>query len=76
MESRITPISCNCPDKGKYPLQGNCLTKGLVYKGIVTDGHQNTGTYILESPKMNGKEDHTCIPTTLEIATKCGRRYD
>ena len=45
-EKRITPRSCNCPDKGKCPLQGNCLTKVVIYKGIVTDIHQNTGTDI------------------------------
>ena len=51
-EKRITPRSCNCPDKGKCPLQGNCLAKGLVYKGIVTDAIK-TPVPTLESPKTN-----------------------
>jgi hypothetical protein len=37
---------CNCREKDKCPLQGNCLTRSLVYQGEVTDGSQNSGNYI------------------------------
>ena len=30
---------CNCRDKTKCPLQGNCLSKNIIYKAIVeTEG--------------------------------------
>ena len=37
---------CNCREKDKCPLQGDCLTRSVVYQGSVTDGSPNSGNYI------------------------------
>ena len=63
-----TSRSCNCPDKGKCLLQGNCLSKGVFYEGIVIDGNQNTGAYI--GVTENDWKGRPCVhPITSEIMT-------
>ena len=51
---------CNCRDKEKCPLQGNCLIDSVIYRGNITTSNKNDeNNYIgLTENQFKGRERH------------------
>ena len=45
-ETALGIKKCNCRNKGNCPLDGNCLTKEVVYKATITNTSKPTTHYI------------------------------
>ena len=41
IENTVTSGNCNCKVKTSCPLQGNCLTKNIIYKAEVSTSNEN-----------------------------------
>ena len=59
-----TTSACNCREKPNCPLNGACLTKGIVYMAEVTTQDQKRKQYIGMTEKIS-KEDSICTSNLL-----------
>jgi len=55
--------TCNCRKKDKCPLEGNCLSKGIVYQAKATS----------ESKTRRCRSTRKCTRTTQNLANTSGR---